>query len=478
MTHSSKLTYYFKMYRGLLTAMHRVFHDCSQRFCLRHIYANFKVAGFRGGDLKAHVDAAAYSYSKPYFDDAMARLKEDCEEAWEWLSKINPKHGARHAMDTNCKTDLVVNNLSEIFNNFIIDVKDKPIVTMIDGIRTKLMARFEAKRIGIQKAGWDITSTFAEKLEIEKSNSKYSKAICAAKGLWQVASGTRTYPVNLRAKTCGCRKWDLTGLPCKHAVCAIYKAKGHPEDYVSDFFKKPLYIQTHNEIVYPVPGQHDWVQTDTPDIDPPHFFVHPGRRKKNRRKGQDEQGEPRGKGRMSTSTCSNCKKQGHTYTSCANPLKPELAIRKSRHKSNRGFPTSAATPAPAAQPTPASASAPTPSKCTGRRGGAQFKPPRAASATSTSAAPAPAPSSSARGARAASAPAKAAPAPSSSARAARAASAKVAAAATAREVAASTSAPTAHATSTRPTRKTAGTLPARYENSKMWKYFNCSRRTN
>ncbi|XP_010229749.1 uncharacterized protein LOC104582112 [Brachypodium distachyon] len=74
-------------------------------------------------------------------------------------------------MDTNCKTDLVVNNLSEVFNNFIIGVKDKPIVTMIDGIRTNLMARFEAKRMGIQKAKWEIIPTYAEKLEWEKKNA-------------------------------------------------------------------------------------------------------------------------------------------------------------------------------------------------------------------------------------------------------------------------------------------------------------------
>lgn len=177
---------------------------------MRHIYANFKLARFRSGDLKSHMDAAAYAYSKEYFDMAMLRMKDESEEAWEWLSKIAPKHWARHAMDTNCKTDLVVNNLSEVFNNFIIQVRDKPIVTMIDGIRTKLMARFEAKRVGIEKAQWKITPTYAEKVEIEKKNSKYCRPVCASVGIWQVTSGTKTYPVNFELRSCGCRKWDLT----------------------------------------------------------------------------------------------------------------------------------------------------------------------------------------------------------------------------------------------------------------------------
>lgn len=95
-----KWTFMSDRKKGLLTAFKIVFPQCEQRYCLRHIYANFKIAGFRGGDLKSHMDTAAYSFSKKYFDLAMGKLKEESEEAWEWLSKIPPKHWARHAMDT------------------------------------------------------------------------------------------------------------------------------------------------------------------------------------------------------------------------------------------------------------------------------------------------------------------------------------------------------------------------------------------
>jgi hypothetical protein len=36
--------------------------------------------------------------------------------------------------------------------------------------------------------------------------------------------------------------------------------------------------------------------------------------------------------RMATITCSNCKLQGHKYTSYSEPLRPDLAMRKSNHK--------------------------------------------------------------------------------------------------------------------------------------------------
>lgn len=79
----------------------------------------------------------------------------------------------------------------------------------------------------------------------------------------------------------GCFKWQFTGIPCKHANAAIYaRHHDHPEDHVSEFFKKPCYQKAYQDIIFPVPGQHDWTKTDTPGIDPPVFTRHPVRKNK------------------------------------------------------------------------------------------------------------------------------------------------------------------------------------------------------
>ncbi|XP_073363582.1 uncharacterized protein [Aegilops tauschii subsp. strangulata] len=123
--------------KGLLKAINEVLPDSPQRYCLRHIYANFQSAGFRGAELKKLVDQASYSFTKHGHELAMAELKAECEDAWKWLKKIPKETWCRSAMDYNCKTDLVVNNLSEVFNKMILDVRAKPIRTMFEGIRTK-----------------------------------------------------------------------------------------------------------------------------------------------------------------------------------------------------------------------------------------------------------------------------------------------------------------------------------------------------
>ncbi|CAM0877022.1 unnamed protein product [Alopecurus aequalis] len=260
--------------KGLINAIHKVFPNCPVRYCLRHIYANFQTAGFRGDDLKKCMDNAAYSYTKDGFDDAMEELKKQCEPAWNWLTKIPVHTWARWAMDSNCKTDLVVNNLSEVFNRYILDVRNKPIVTMLVGIYDKLMDRFNGKREGGQTARWEITPFYAEKLELMKKYERGCTPRRSDLGLWQVKSGANTHEVNLDKATCSCRKWDMSGLPCNHAVSAIYKARLHPEDFVSEFYKKPMYLKSYAPVFYPVPGQHGWTRTPYEDIMPPGFKEH------------------------------------------------------------------------------------------------------------------------------------------------------------------------------------------------------------
>ncbi|KAE8771811.1 hypothetical protein D1007_56261 [Hordeum vulgare] len=192
----------------------------------------------------------------------------------------------------------------------------------------------------------EITPTYVERLEWEKTNARWcTNIVCSKKDLWQVTHIERTYEVNLAERTCGCFKWDLTGIPCKHAVAAIHKSKQFPEDYASDFFKKPMYKEAYKNFIYPVLGQHGWTKTDSPDIDPPEYKTKRGRKQKKRRRGQHESSKSTVQNRMTTIKCSNCKLQGHRYTNCATPLKPHLAARKAQHKIVRRLPDAAPPPA-------------------------------------------------------------------------------------------------------------------------------------
>jgi hypothetical protein len=67
------------------------------------------------------------------------------------VEKINPHIWAKAFFDTAPKCYLIMNNLCECFNSYIIKALDKPIITMLEMIRKKLMRRCQKKRLGIKE---------------------------------------------------------------------------------------------------------------------------------------------------------------------------------------------------------------------------------------------------------------------------------------------------------------------------------------
>jgi hypothetical protein len=127
---------------------------------------------------------------------------------------------------------------------------------MIEQIRLKLMARYASHRIGAADAQWEIAPHYVEKLEIEKRASRWYESVASTNVLWQVSgSDHKNFAVDQEKKTCGCFKRQFTGMPCKHAIAAIYaRHHDHPEDHVSEFFKKTCYQKAYQDVIFLVPG--------------------------------------------------------------------------------------------------------------------------------------------------------------------------------------------------------------------------------
>ncbi|KAK4435368.1 hypothetical protein Salat_0700200 [Sesamum alatum] len=68
-------------------------------------------------------------------------MKEVKLAAHDWLTKILVSMWARHAFDERVKNDHVTNNISESFNNWVGDIRSKPILTLLEGLRSKLIAQ-------------------------------------------------------------------------------------------------------------------------------------------------------------------------------------------------------------------------------------------------------------------------------------------------------------------------------------------------
>ncbi|CAN1762261.1 hypothetical protein LINPERHAP1_LOCUS8287 [Linum perenne] len=88
--------------------------------------------------------------------------------------------------------------------------------------------------------------------------------------------------VDLEKYTCTCRRWELSGIPCMHAIASIYQVSGIPERYVDSCFHVSTYIKSYGVHVSPMVGHESWQQTGKAAIKAPHLNIDE-RKKRGRR---------------------------------------------------------------------------------------------------------------------------------------------------------------------------------------------------
>ncbi|KAL7189385.1 hypothetical protein ACSBR1_039097 [Camellia fascicularis] len=179
------------------------------------------------------------------------------------------------------------------------------------------MNRIQVKKNGMEKYGGPICLTVQQKLESKKEDVRNCFVSFVGDLKFEVHCYDTTHVVDLRARTCGCRDWDLTGIPCKYVISCIYVNREKPKAYVHNYFSKETYLRTYSFMINPVPGEHDWIKTGYDAIAPSYYRKPAGRPRKERKKTADE---PKNLHKLSrknkTVQRAKCMDFGHNKSSC------------------------------------------------------------------------------------------------------------------------------------------------------------------
>ncbi|XP_062104977.1 uncharacterized protein LOC133816574 [Humulus lupulus] len=125
------------------------------------------------------------------------------------------------------------------------------------------------------------------------------------------------YSVDLKTWVCSCRKWELTGIPCSHAVAAIWHNKKDPELYVSKWYMKEYHMKAYSHKIFPIRNQNEWPRSGK--VEMPICKKQPSRPKKSRKLELDEMTSATGKKlkrRYIIIKCSGCGGKGHNFRTC------------------------------------------------------------------------------------------------------------------------------------------------------------------
>ncbi|KAE8697122.1 hypothetical protein F3Y22_tig00110633pilonHSYRG00145 [Hibiscus syriacus] len=160
---------------GLFEEMMHVLPNAKHRTCVRHLYSNFKNnAQFKGKNLKDALWKAAKATYKKEFKDAMDELKALSKPAFDWLHAKDPAQCSKSHFSPRSKSDMLLSNLSECFNKMILEARDKPILTLMEMIRTKIMENIAKKNEVANKYTGSLCPRIQKKIElaIQQSTSK------------------------------------------------------------------------------------------------------------------------------------------------------------------------------------------------------------------------------------------------------------------------------------------------------------------
>ena len=137
----------FAYLQGLIPAIETLFPTVEHRYCVKHIYNNFKV-DHKGLELKDALWRCAAATTVKEFKRCMQYIKDLDEKAYEYLANIASAQWIRSHFTLRALIDCLVNNLSESFNSMILKSRDKPILAIWSGLELDLWLSFTQKRKG------------------------------------------------------------------------------------------------------------------------------------------------------------------------------------------------------------------------------------------------------------------------------------------------------------------------------------------
>ena len=203
----------------------------------------------------------------------------------------------------------------------ILDARELCVLSMWEQIRCIIMNRVHDK---LREAMEQWVGTLCPKIRQKVRKNEDFSANCFATptpvqgmGVFEVLSNQNTYIVELNMRSCSCRRWQLTGIPCSHVLACLRHERIKADLMVASCYKLSTYVEAYKGSIYPVGDKTEWIRTNGPDILPPYYEKKVGRPKRSRRKNPEELADGTRLSKHGVKMhCGYCRDPNHTRRNC------------------------------------------------------------------------------------------------------------------------------------------------------------------
>ncbi|XP_010672552.2 uncharacterized protein LOC104889107 [Beta vulgaris subsp. vulgaris] len=307
--------------KGVDLALKDVWPTTKRRYCCRHLSRNFK-RRFPGPAIYILFWRACNATNPFTFRKAMEKLQKiGGSKVMEWFSELgNQSKWSKHKFDPNVCNDSNPNNFLESFNSTLGIDRCRSVLTLLEGIRRVCMVRIAIRHQ--DSLNWndvEICPKVVKMLREISMESTKCKLHMSRPGEYEIHEGKSQFPLSLNRKICSCGAWQLSGIPCRHAIRVMVHARVDPQKYVSSWYSVKTYKQVYSYTINPIPDNEQWPTYESiPTILPSKMKRGVGRPSSNRKRGEKGEDQP-GK-RSKTMRCKKCQCFGHNSRTCKGGL--------------------------------------------------------------------------------------------------------------------------------------------------------------
>nr|GEW50608.1 protein FAR1-related sequence like [Tanacetum cinerariifolium] len=313
------ITFVANFSEGLKDSLVNVYGgECFHAHCLRYVAEklnNDLLGRFSHEARRLMVQdlyTCAYAPKLEDFEQCCQDLKALSPEAYDWVINSEPHHWA-NVFFVGTRYNHMTSNFGQLVYNWVAEAVEFPITQMIDFLRGKLMELIYTRRVDSNRWTTTLTPSMEEKLRDEALKAQSFQVLPSESSIFEV-HGESVEMVDISQWDCSCKSWQLTGLPCCHAI-AVFQGIGRSVyDYCSRYFMADSYRKTYAQSIYPIPD----VEGPPLDADDKLVIVKPPTKRAPGKPGKRAKLKQAGSIELirRQMQCSKCKGLGHNKKTC------------------------------------------------------------------------------------------------------------------------------------------------------------------
>ncbi|XP_047310782.1 uncharacterized protein LOC124914310 isoform X2 [Impatiens glandulifera] len=254
---SQPITFVADFRKGLKESISEIFENGHHGYCLRHLAEklNEDMKGLSHEARRIMVQdlyAAASAAKVEDFQSCTENIKSISSEAYNWVIQSELNQWA-NAFFAGTRYNHLASDFGKLIYSWVSESHDFPITQLVDILRAKMMDLIYTRRTESSQWATKLTPTMEEKLRIEISRV-HSLQVMLANGDKYEVHGQRVEEVDISRWDCSCKGWQLTGIPCSHAIAVLDFLGKSPYDYCSSYLTVEIYFLAYAESINPVPN--------------------------------------------------------------------------------------------------------------------------------------------------------------------------------------------------------------------------------